>query len=178
MQRFYLWPFHRRSVHQNGVYKNILLVGSEMHSMGLDFTTRGRNVTVIFGDGAGAVVLQPTTQEAEGYWLPTCMQMVPMQKNFQWFHREPMPANIWVLNNLVSWSGNSGRSIYHPKMLDEGMIYPNMNGQLVFKTAVVKFPEVIQEALQKQVTRLLILTCSSHTRPIWESVLLCKRNWD
>jgi 3-oxoacyl-[acyl-carrier-protein] synthase-3 len=49
-----------------GMYKNILLVGSEMHSMGLDFSTRGRNVTVIFGDGAGAVVLQPTEDENRG----------------------------------------------------------------------------------------------------------------
>ena len=40
------------------MYKNVLLIGSEMHSMGLDFDTRGRNVTVIFGDGAGAAVIQ------------------------------------------------------------------------------------------------------------------------
>src|SRR5689334_16588579 len=45
---------------KTGMYKNILVVGSEKHSFGLDFTTRGRNVSVIFGDGAGAVVLQPT----------------------------------------------------------------------------------------------------------------------
>ncbi|HMP29381.1 MAG TPA: 3-oxoacyl-ACP synthase, partial [Saprospiraceae bacterium] len=45
---------------KSGMYKNILLVGSEMHSMGLDFSTKGRTVTVIFGDGAGAVILQPT----------------------------------------------------------------------------------------------------------------------
>src|SRR6476620_1151291 len=44
---------------KTGVYKNILLVASETHSYGLDFSTRGRNVSVIFGDGAGAVVLQP-----------------------------------------------------------------------------------------------------------------------
>src|SRR6478735_8575046 len=45
---------------RTGMYKNILVVGAEKHSFGLDFTTRGRNVSVIFGDGAGAVVLQPT----------------------------------------------------------------------------------------------------------------------
>ena len=45
---------------KSGMYKNILVVGSEKHSFGLDFSTRGRNVSVIFGDGAGAVVLQPT----------------------------------------------------------------------------------------------------------------------
>jgi len=41
---------------KTGMYKNVLLIGAEMHSMGLDYSTRGRNVTVIFGDGAGAVV--------------------------------------------------------------------------------------------------------------------------
>ncbi|HRX94646.1 MAG TPA: 3-oxoacyl-ACP synthase, partial [Chitinophagaceae bacterium] len=44
---------------KTGMYKNILVVGAEKHSFGLDFSTRGRNVSVIFGDGAGAVVLQP-----------------------------------------------------------------------------------------------------------------------
>src|SRR6516164_2219246 len=51
---------------KTGMYKNILLVASETHSYGLDFTTRGRNVSVIFGDGAGAVVLQPTEDERRG----------------------------------------------------------------------------------------------------------------
>ena len=51
---------------RSGMYKNILVIGSEKHSFGLDFSTRGRNVTVIFGDGAGAVVLQPTEDENRG----------------------------------------------------------------------------------------------------------------
>jgi 3-oxoacyl-[acyl-carrier-protein] synthase III len=51
---------------KTGMYKNVLVVGAEMHSMGLDFTTRGRNVTVIFGDGAGAVVIQPTKSKKRG----------------------------------------------------------------------------------------------------------------
>src|SRR6476619_726315 len=48
---------------RSGMYKNILLIAAETHSYGLDFSTRGRNVTVIFGDGAGAVVLQPTDDQ-------------------------------------------------------------------------------------------------------------------
>jgi 3-oxoacyl-[acyl-carrier-protein] synthase-3 len=51
---------------KTGMYKNILVIGSEKHSFGLDFSTRGRNITVIFGDGAGAVVLQPSQNEAQG----------------------------------------------------------------------------------------------------------------
>src|SRR6186713_1384889 len=51
---------------RSGMYKNILLVAAEKHSFGLDFSTRGRNVSVIFGDGAGAVVLQPTDNPDSG----------------------------------------------------------------------------------------------------------------
>ena len=51
---------------KTGMYKNILVVGSEKHSFGLDFSTRGRNISVIFGDGAGAVLLQPTTEPGQG----------------------------------------------------------------------------------------------------------------
>jgi len=51
---------------KTGMYKNILLIGSETHSYALDFSTRGRNVSVIFGDGAGAVVLQPTDNPNQG----------------------------------------------------------------------------------------------------------------
>src|SRR5664279_1483523 len=51
---------------KTGMYKNVLVVGAEMHSMGLDFSTRGRNVTVIFGDGAGAAIIQPSDDENQG----------------------------------------------------------------------------------------------------------------
>ena len=51
---------------RTGTYKNILVIGSEKHSFGLDFSTRGRNVSVIFGDGAGAVILQPTEEVDRG----------------------------------------------------------------------------------------------------------------
>src|SRR5882672_12011629 len=51
---------------RSGMYKNILVVGAEKQSFGLDFSTRGRNISVIFGDGAGAVVLQPTDVSTQG----------------------------------------------------------------------------------------------------------------
>ncbi|MBW7890690.1 MAG: 3-oxoacyl-ACP synthase, partial [Chitinophagaceae bacterium] len=51
---------------RSGMYKNILIIGSEKHSFGLDMSTRGRNVSVIFGDGAGAVVLQPADRDNQG----------------------------------------------------------------------------------------------------------------
>lgn len=133
-----------------GMYKNILLVGAEMHSMGLDYSTEGRNVTVIFGDGAGAVVLQPTDKEDQGI-LTTVL------------HSDGTHAEELAMINPGSHGGyhldpekfgyppadQPGGVFVTQKMLDENMLSPNMTGQLVFKTAVVKFPEVIREALDK-----------------------------
>lgn len=134
---------------KTGMYKNVLLIGSEMHSMGLEFSDRGRNVTVIFGDGAGAVVIQPTEKEDQGI-ITTCL------------HSDGTHAEELAMINPGSHGGyHTGKEKFHfPEteygeiFIHEGLfvdrdIYPNMNGQLVFKTAVVKFPEVIAEALQK-----------------------------
>ena len=135
---------------KTGMYKNILLVGAEMHSMGLDFSTDGRNVSVIFGDGAGAVVLQPTKEDNQGI-LTTHL------------HANGTHAEELALINPGSHGGHHlqdidfgypandkpGGVFVTQKMLDDGLLFPNMNGQLVFKTAVVKFPEVIKEALDK-----------------------------
>ena len=134
---------------KTGMYKNILLVGAEMHSMGLDFSTRGRGVSVIFGDGAGAVILQPTKEEKRGILTSH-------------LHSDGTHAEELALLNPGSHGGfHVGKEAfgYPPehipgevfvtqKMLDDGLFYPYMNGQLVFKTAVVKFIEVIHEALQ------------------------------
>ncbi len=132
---------------KSGMYKNILLVGAEMHSMGLDFSTRGRTVTVIFGDGAGAVLLQPT--EGEGI-LTTKL------------HSDGTYAEELTMINFGSHGGvhddidygfpdsNVPGGIFATsKMVEDGMMYPYMNGQVVFKKAVVKFVEVINEALEE-----------------------------
>jgi 3-oxoacyl-[acyl-carrier-protein] synthase-3 len=135
---------------KTGMYKNILLVGSEMHSMGLDFSTEGRGVTVIFGDGAGAVVLQPTEKDNQGI-LTTHL------------HSDGTNAEHLAMINPGTHGGKHlgkekygypsedvpGEIFVTQKMVDDGLLYPNMTGQLVFKTAVVKFPEVIKEALDK-----------------------------
>lgn len=135
---------------RSGMYKNILLVGSEMHSMGLDFSDEGRAVTVIFGDGAGAVVLQPTEEEGRGV-LATCL------------HADGTHAEELAMINPGSHSGYHlgtekfgypdpavpGGTFVTQTMVDNNLLSPNMTGQLVFKTAVVKFPEVINEALTK-----------------------------
>lgn len=131
---------------RTGTYKNILLIGSEIHSFGLDFSNRGRNVSVIFGDGAGAVVLQPTTDPNHGV-LSTHL------------HSDGTEAEMLAMTNPGFHGGKYeaekrqepdqpyGGTFLTKELLDSADIYPNMDGQGVFKKAVVKFPEVIMEAL-------------------------------
>lgn len=134
---------------RSGMYKNILLVGAENHSMGLDFSTRGRNVSVIFGDGAGAVVIQPNEEEGKG--------ILTSKLHSDGTHAEelalinPGAHGGYFREDGVDYYGYEeaefGKTFVTQKMLDEGMLFPYMNGQLVFKNAVVKFIEVIHEAL-------------------------------
>jgi 3-oxoacyl-[acyl-carrier-protein] synthase III len=134
---------------RTGKYKNVLLVGAEMHSMGLDFATRGRAVTVIFGDGAGALVLQPTEDVDSGI-LTTRLhsdgthaeQLAMINPGAHGGYHVPDPSVFGYEDAPY------GKTFVSRKMLDEGMLYPNMDGQLVFKHAVVKFVEVIQEVLE------------------------------
>lgn len=132
---------------KTGMYKNILVVGSEKHSFGLDYTTRGRNVSVIFGDGAGAVVLQPTNDPQQGI-LSTHLHSDGAEAEILAMYNPGTHANYWK-ENLASFNeGTLGDMFMSHEMIDAGQIFPNMDGPAVFKTAVVKFPEVIMEALQ------------------------------
>lgn len=138
---------------KTGMYKNVLVIGSEMHSMGLDFSTRGRNVTVIFGDGAGAAVLQPspdpergilsTKLHADGTYAEKLAFINPgCHGGYHAKHQEEAPEYGYPPANTF------GEIFMTPKMMQDGMYYPNMEGQFVFKLAVQKFPEVIHEALR------------------------------
>lgn len=132
---------------KTGMYKNILLVASEKHSFGLDFTTRGRNISVIFGDGAGAVVLQPT--EGPGI-LSTHLHSDGESAELLAMYNPGTHANHWVNEPVADFDeAERGQMFMSHEMLDKAQNFPNMDGQAVFKKAVVKFPEVIMEALQK-----------------------------
>jgi 3-oxoacyl-[acyl-carrier-protein] synthase-3 len=113
-----------------GMYRRVLLVGSEVHSTGLDVSTRGRDVAVIFGDGAGAALLEATDDPGRG--VLSCH-----------LHADGRYA--------AELSTDAPGSKYHPRiqprMLEDGSIYPHMEGQKVFKHAVVRMPEVVREAL-------------------------------
>jgi len=134
---------------RSGMYKNILLVGSEMHSMGLDFSTRGRDVSVIFGDGAGAVVLQPTAEPERGI-LSTHLHSDGREAEELAFISPGSHGGYHDDNpEKYGFADDDMTSIFMTQqMMDESMIYPYMNGKHVFKFAVQKFPQVIQEALK------------------------------
>ncbi|MFI1772265.1 3-oxoacyl-ACP synthase III family protein [Thalassobellus citreus] len=120
---------------KTGMYKNILVIGSELHSRGLDKTTRGRGVSVIFGDGAGAVVLTREEDTSKG--------LLSTHLHSQGEHAEelvlvaPGMGKRWV-NDILAENNP-----------DDESYFPYMNGQFVFKNAVVRFSEVIMEGLQK-----------------------------
>ena len=119
---------------KTGMYKNILIIGSENHSGGLDMTTRGRGVSVIFGDGAGAVVLS-RSEDADKGILST-----HLHSEGQFAEELALigpSTNRWVSEILEADDPN------------DISYYPNMNGQLVFKNAVVRFSEVIMEGLRQ-----------------------------
>ena len=138
---------------KTGMYKNILVVGSEMHSMGLDFSTRGRNVTVIFGDGAGAAIVQPTDEpnrgilntklHADGTWAEKLAFINPGAHGG--YHANKIGEET---DFGYPAPDTYGEIFITQHMIDTGQMYPNMEGQLVFKTAVQKFPEVINEGLK------------------------------
>lgn len=119
---------------KTGMYKNVLVIGSELHSAGLDMTTRGRSVSVIFGDGAGAAVLTREENPEKG--------ILSTHLHSEGEHAEelaviaPGMGKRWVTD------------ILRDNDPDDVSYTPHMNGQFVFKNAVVRFSEVIMEGLQ------------------------------
>jgi len=132
---------------KTGMYKNILVIGSEKHSFGLDFTTRGRNISVIFGDGAGAVVLQPTTDIGKGI-LSTHLHSDGNSAEILAMYNPGTHANYWMEDKVANFDdAEMGQMFMSHAMIDDAQNFPNMDGPSVFKKAVVKFPEVIIESL-------------------------------
>lgn len=117
---------------RSGMYKNILVIGSELHSGGLDKTPRGRGVSVIFGDGAGAAVVSAYEGNDRGI-LSTHL------------HSEGKHARELALTdpNTSRWVD----TLLKENDPEDISYYPYMNGNFVFKHAVTRFPEVIMEAL-------------------------------
>ena len=131
---------------KSSMYKNIMVVGAEKHSFGLDLTTRGRNISVIFGDGAGAIVLQPTEDNNRGI-LSTHLHSDGNEAEILAMYNPGTHANHWKANAASFNDSTMADMFMSHAMIDKGENFPNMDGPAVFKTAVVKFPEVILEAL-------------------------------
>jgi 3-oxoacyl-[acyl-carrier-protein] synthase-3 len=115
---------------KTGAYKTILLVGSEIQSNVMEISDRGRGMAVIFGDGAGAAILQSTTEEGRGV-LSTHI------------HAD----GVYAEKLTVPHPGSNRKARITHEMIDDGSMLPYMDGPFVFKNAVVRFPEVINEAL-------------------------------
>lgn len=117
---------------KSGMYKNILIVGSEVHSGGLDKSPRGRAVSVIFGDGAGAIVL--SADKSDSGILSTHLHS-------EGKHAEELavikPATSFWIDKIIKDENEDGTGYA-----------PYMNGNFVFKNAVVRFEQVIFEALK------------------------------
>ena len=118
---------------KTGMYRNILIVGSELQSFGLDMTTRGRGVSVIFGDGAGAAVISREEDISKGVLSTHLHSEGEHAKELAVL--APGMGGRWVTDILAENDPN-----------DESY-FPYMNGQFVFKNAVVRFSEVIHEGL-------------------------------
>ncbi|HUR66936.1 MAG TPA: beta-ketoacyl-ACP synthase III [Chitinophagaceae bacterium] len=133
---------------KTGMYKNILVIGAEKHSFGLDFSTRGRNISVIFGDGAGAVVLQPTENNDRGI-LSTHLHSDGMNAEILAMFNPGTHANHWSDGqNIADFDeAEIGEMFMSHRMIDNAQNFPTMDGPSVFKVAVEKFPQVIMEAL-------------------------------
>jgi len=115
---------------KSGVHEKILLVGAEAQSVAIKFDSEHRDLAVLFGDGAGAVVLQPSDDDTGV--LSTHLHSDGSHVEDLW-----MPA-----------PGSSFRPFISKEIIDDEKHIPYMNGREVFKNASIRFPEVIQEALK------------------------------
>ena len=118
---------------KTGMYKNILVVGAEFHSGGLDKTTRGRGVSVIFGDGAGAAILSRTEDNTKG--------ILSSHLHSEGKHAEELTVLAPSIRHWVP-------EIIEANDANDESYFPYMNGTFVFKHAVVRFSEAIMEGLQ------------------------------
>ena len=118
---------------RSGMYRRVLVVGCEVHSTGIDLSDEGRDVAVIFGDGAGAVLLEATDDESDRAGLLEIR-----------LHAQGKYAKkLWV---EAPGSGFTPHRIDH-KIIDERRHFPRMEGRFVFKHAVTRMPQVLLEVL-------------------------------
>ncbi|WP_300457455.1 beta-ketoacyl-ACP synthase III [Desulfobacula sp.] len=119
---------------KSGLANKILLVGGEVHSSGLDKTTRGRDITVIFGDGAGAVCIEGVETDEQAGVLSSALHA---DGNLAEALMTELPASRLPLR------------VPEGVPTDDARYYPVMDGPLIFKKALRMLPKVINESLEK-----------------------------
>ena len=118
---------------ESGMYKRMLVVGCEVHSTGIDLTDEGRDVAVLFGDGAGAVILEANEDPEDPSGL------LEVRLHAQGEHAQ----KLWI---EAPGSGHNPVRITH-ELIEQRRHFPHMEGRFVFKHAVTRMPEVLMEAL-------------------------------
>lgn len=128
-----------RAFIEAGVYRNVLVVGAEICSHMLDFSDRSREITVLFGDGAGAALFQETdTEKADEGVFHTEM------------HADSSGASDGFHTTVFDISHKPSID-YDPKDVNSfASLYPQMpNGHSHFVNGVNRMAEVTLSALQK-----------------------------
>jgi 3-oxoacyl-[acyl-carrier-protein] synthase-3 len=121
----------------SGQYDRVLVCGAEKHSPCLDMSTRGREVSVLFGDGAAAVILEPSDDSERG--------ILAIRLHAQGEHAKRLWVEIPTTRH---------KPYLTPALVEEGRMYTQMEGRFVFKQAVIRMPEVVREALDTQGLRV------------------------
>lgn len=119
-----------------GVYRNILVVGAEIQSGALDFSDRGRDVAVLFGDGAGAAVISSTEDNGRG--------ILHTELHADGRYAKALCMDIWDI---------SRKPYLTAKNIEDGDIYPKMDGRLVFKHAVTELVKLFHRTIAKAEVR-------------------------
>jgi 3-oxoacyl-[acyl-carrier-protein] synthase-3 len=116
-----------------GTYKKILLVASEVQSHNLDFSNEGRDIAVLFGDGAGAVILEPNSNPNENRGILST----------HLFADGRFISDLWMEKPSPNDS-----PVFPENFLDHKGYFARMNGKIVFKNASEKMPEAVRQALE------------------------------
>ncbi|MBF0361331.1 MAG: ketoacyl-ACP synthase III [Oligoflexia bacterium] len=121
---------------KSGRYKKILIVGAEVHSQGLDKTSEGRDVAVLFGDGAGAIILGANQVNANDYSSESHILSTHIHADGQY------AKELWVAAPGSAFGKNGRITDAH---IREKLVYPKMNGKMVFSHAVRRMIESLEE---------------------------------
>lgn len=114
-----------------GVYRNILVVGSEVHSSALDLSNRGRDVAVLFGDGAGAAIFSASTDDDRG--------VLYTELHADGEFARALYMDIWDI---------SKKPFLDQTAIDDGKIWPQMDGKTVFRHAVTRLVDLVLHTLK------------------------------